>query len=202
MIARKIAETLQTRCNYSRVRNKSLTFAGHGDISGQIASHAAFELHTGRKCVFWKTSRVNQRAPPVEQGPLMKSALLSAVLVVLGAVSVPVHAEDRPQGDGTARSKVKPARLIEFTGDREFLKQSSRLRVWRGEVGYTLEVDSAGTPTDCRLTEEFRMNYVNDKLCEVLIKHHNFEPAQDASGALVEGSYEGRLNFLEMRERE
>jgi hypothetical protein len=131
----------------------------------------------------------------------MKSVLFF-VLAALGAISAPVLAHDDAQDDGTARSKVKPARLIEFTGDREFLKTSSRLRVWRGEVGYTLEVDPAGTPTGCHLTEEFRMNYVNDKLCEVLIKHHSFEPAQDASGVPVEGSYEGRLNFVEMRTKE
>jgi hypothetical protein len=131
----------------------------------------------------------------------MKPALLSAALIVFCAVSVPALAEDGPQGDGTARSKVKPARLIEFTGDREFLKESSRLRVWRGEVGYTIAVDSTGTAVDCELTDKFRMSYVNTKLCEVLLKHHSFEPAQDASGAAVEGSYEGRLNFLEMREK-
>ena len=74
--------------------------------------------------------------------------------------------------------------------------------MWRGEVSYTLEVDAAGTPTECKLTEEFRMNYVNDKLCEVLLKHHTFEPAVDASGAATGGSYEGRLNFLEIREKD
>lgn len=132
----------------------------------------------------------------------MKFAILPAVFVALAAVSMPVTAQENSGGDGTARSKVKPVRLIEFTGDREFLKASSRLRVWRGDVGYTLEVNSAGMPTDCHLVKEFRMNYVNDKLCEVLLKHHSFEPAQDASGVPVEGSYEGRLNFIEMREKD
>lgn len=131
----------------------------------------------------------------------MKSALFF-VLAAFGALSAPALAHDDLQSDGMVRSKVKPVRLIEFTGDREFLKTSSRLRVWRGEVGYTLDVDSAGTPTGCHLTEEFRMNYVNDKLCEVLIKHHSFEPAQDSSGVPVEGHYEGRLNFVEMRTKE
>lgn len=134
----------------------------------------------------------------------MKSVLFPLVVLALGAVCVPAAAQDegRASGDGTARSKVKPAQLIEFTGDREFLKTSSRLRVWRGEVGYTLEVNAAGTPTECKLAEEFRMNYVNDKLCEVLLKHHTFEPAQDASGTAVDGSYEGRLNFLELRDKD
>lgn len=132
----------------------------------------------------------------------MKSALVLSAVAALGVLSAPVFAQQQTQNDGTARSKVKPARLIEFTGDQEFLKESSRLRVWRGEVGYTLEVDEAGTPIDCELTNEFRMNYVNDKLCEVLMKHHSFEPAKDDSGAPVEGSYEGRLNFMEIRAKD
>jgi hypothetical protein len=129
----------------------------------------------------------------------MKSALFLSALI---AISMPAFVNAQAQDNGTARSKVKPARLIEFTGDREFLKESSRLRVWRGEVGYTLEVDAAGTATDCQLTEKFRMNYVNEKLCEVLLKHHSFEPAQDESGATVDSTYEGRLNFLEMRAKD
>lgn len=138
----------------------------------------------------------------------MKSALLPVLMPILMAAcfaaSAPLGAQvqAQAQNEGTARSKVKPARLIEFTGDREFLKESSRLRVWRGEVGYTLEVNAAGMPFDCHLTEEFRMNYVNNKLCEVLIKHHTFEPASDANGAAITGTYAGRLNFLEIRNKD
>ncbi|MFN3863352.1 MAG: hypothetical protein ACK4RT_03620 [Erythrobacter sp.] len=120
--------------------------------------------------------------------------------VRLGAVPA-ARAQDGA-GDGTARSKVKPVRLISFDGQRELLKTSSRLQVWRDEVGYTLEVDAAGTPTGCKLTEAFRMAYVNDKLCEVLLKHHTFEPAVDSAGTAIMGSYEGRLNYLELREKD
>ncbi|WP_086608311.1 hypothetical protein [Erythrobacter donghaensis] len=132
----------------------------------------------------------------------MIRAAITPAIALIAAIAAPVAADDQAQGDGTARSKVKPARLIEFTGDREFLKTSSRLRVWRAEVGYTLDVNPAGVPTDCELTDKFRMNYVNDKLCEVLLKHHTFEPAVDASGAPVESSYEGSLNYVELREKE
>jgi hypothetical protein len=132
----------------------------------------------------------------------MKSALLPVVLAVLGAIAIPVAAQDAKQNDGTARSKVKPARLIAFDGAREFLKESSRLRVWRGEIDYTLQVDAAGKPTGCALAHKFRQSYVNTKLCEVLMQHHSFEPALDASGAAVEGSYAGRLNYMEMREKQ
>ncbi len=131
----------------------------------------------------------------------MKTAHLLSAFAALAMICAPAAARQQTQGDGTARSKVKPARLIEFTGDREFLKESSRLRVWRGEVGYTLAIDAAGAPVDCELAEKFRMNYVNEKLCDVLMKHHSFEPAKDASGTPVEGSYEGRLNFAEIRQK-
>lgn len=132
---------------------------------------------------------------------MIRAAIVPAIALI-AAIAAPLAADDQAQGDGTARSKVKPARLVEFTGDREFLKTSSRLRVWRAEVGYTLDVDTAGVPTDCELTDKFRMNYVNDKLCEVLLKHHTFEPAVDASGAPIESSYEGSLNYVELREKE
>lgn len=132
----------------------------------------------------------------------MKPALLLSAIAAIAALPVPALADQVSSNEGTARSRVKSARLIEFTGNREFLKESNRLRVWRGEVGYTLSVDAAGTPTECKITDEFRMNYVNEKLCEVLLKHHTFEPAIDASGTATEGTYEGRLNFLEMRDKD
>lgn len=132
----------------------------------------------------------------------MKRALFLTVVSALCAVGVPVQAQEDTANEGTARSRVKPAKLISFDGEREFLKSASRLRVWRSQVEYTLAVDSSGAPTDCQLTEEFRMNYVNDKLCEVLMKYHTFEPAQDASGTPVEGSYDGRLNFQEIRQKD
>ena len=131
----------------------------------------------------------------------MKNLCLSAALLFALAGATTARADD-DAGEGTARSKVKPVRLVAFDGERQFLMTSARLRVWREEVGFILSVDPAGTPTTCELTQKFRNGYVNDKLCEVLLKHHTFEPAQDASGAPVEGSYEGRLNYLELRQKD
>jgi hypothetical protein len=131
----------------------------------------------------------------------MKHVLVPAAVLFALFAAPGVQAQGQA-GDGTARSAVKPVRLVSFDGTREFLMASARLRVWRSEVGYRLAVDAAGTPTECHLTEKFRMAYVNDTLCAVLMKHHTFEPAQDASGTPVEGSYEGRLNFLDLREKD
>lgn len=37
---------------------------------------------------------------------------------------------------------------------------------------------------------------------EVLLKHHTLEPAVDALGTAMQGSYEGRLDFLEIRQED
>ncbi|MFM7404320.1 MAG: hypothetical protein ACKO1N_09590 [Erythrobacter sp.] len=132
----------------------------------------------------------------------MKVAFLLSVFASMAVLSAPARGEEQVQIDDTVLPKTTPVRLIAFSGHREFLKESQRLRVWRGEVNYTLKVDSAGTPVDCKLTEEFRMNYVNEKLCEVLMSHHTFEPAQDARGVASEGSYEGRINYRDLRAKD
>ena len=131
----------------------------------------------------------------------MKHLLLPAAAMLVLAGTASARAEDQA-AEGAAPSGGQPVRLIAFDGGREFLSTSSRLRVWRSEVAYRLSVDAAGTPTDCELADKFRRSYVNQQLCEVLMKHHSFEPARDASGTPVEGSYSGNLNYEELREKD
>lgn len=129
----------------------------------------------------------------------MKSVLLSCALASLAVLAAPAMADELAQVSDAAPGTARPARLIAFTGQQEFLKESSRLRVWRAEVDYTLAVNAEGRPTECKFADKFRMNYVNDRLCDVLLRTHSFEPAQDANGAAIESTYEGHLNYLEMR---
>ncbi|KWV92758.1 hypothetical protein [Erythrobacter sp. YT30] len=89
--------------------------------------------------------------------------------------------------------------LVSFDGSWEFLKTSRRLRIWRPDVAYTLTVGADGEVTSCEITEKFRRTYVNQKLCDVLSKHHHFEPAHDSNDAPMEGEYTSSLNYLEMR---
>lgn len=97
-------------------------------------------------------------------------------------------------------SGVEPVKLVEFDGEWEVLKTASRLRVWRTHLAYTLTVDEHGKATECALDEGFRRAYVNKKLCSVLLKHHTFEPARDATDMPVVSNYSGRLSYQEMRE--
>lgn len=95
----------------------------------------------------------------------------------------------------------EPVRLISWDGDFELMKTSRRMRVWRSHLAYTLTVDAAGTATGCEFTEAFRMRRVSDSLCEVLMEHHTFEPAHDATGTAVEGSYSARISYRDVQER-
>jgi len=117
-------------------------------------------------------------------------------------LSPAVHAQDA-EAEASAGSVqdegASPVKLVEFDGEWQFLRTSSRLRIMRPEVGYTLRVDAAGEVTECKLDNEFRRAYINKKLCAVLAKHHTFEPAHDASGAAVEGSYSSRLVYVDLR---
>jgi len=93
------------------------------------------------------------------------------------------------------------ARLISFDGEQEFLKASTRLRIWRADVGYTLTVGTDGTVTKCQLLEKFRRTYVKKRLCQVLVAHHEFEPAVDEADMPVESHYTSRLVYLDMRDK-
>nr|WP_298927139.1 hypothetical protein [uncultured Erythrobacter sp.] len=113
--------------------------------------------------------------------------------------------KDTPNGETVVRSRtvaisdMKPVKLVEFDGEFEVLKTSRRLRVWRSHLAYTIKVDADGKPTGCELTDGFRRTYVKKKLCDVLVKHHTFEPARDESDAPVEGTYTARLSYMDMR---
>ncbi len=96
-------------------------------------------------------------------------------------------------------SRLNKPQLVSFDGQYEFLKTSRRLRIWRPDVAYTLSVGPDGHVTACEITESFRRTYVNQKLCDVLSKHHHFEPAQDDSASPVAGKYSARLNYVDIR---
>lgn len=94
-----------------------------------------------------------------------------------------------------------PVRLVSWDGDFELMKTSRRLRIWRSHLAYSISVDAEGNATSCELTETFRRAYVSQRLCDVLMEFHTFEPAHDAEGMPVEGTYSSRLSYQEMRDR-
>ena len=101
---------------------------------------------------------------------------------------------------GTLTLEPGAPQLVDFDGAWAFLKASRRLRVWRPEVGFTMSVSADGKVTDCKLDNEFRKNYVNIKLCEVLVEHHTFKPAMDESNQPIAAVYHSKLSYKELRE--
>lgn len=126
--------------------------------------------------------------------------LRPALAAAAAALFLSPAAMAQEAGAVTGQGEGSPVRLVSFDGSWQFLKTSSRLRIMRSAVDYTLTVDAAGEVTGCKLTQEFRRTYINERLCDVLIEHHTFEPAHDPSGAAVEGSYTARLVYADLRE--
>lgn len=100
-----------------------------------------------------------------------------------------------------AASEARPVQLVSWDGDFELMKESQRMRIWRSHIAYRLTVDAQGKVTDCEMTEAFRMRRINDSLCDILSEHHTFEPALDADGNPVEGSYSATMSYADIRDR-
>lgn len=84
-------------------------------------------------------------------------------------------------------------KLISFDGGAELVRTASSLGMLRQRLGFALAVSAMGEITDCRLSQSFRRAIVKKSLCEVLTKHHKFEPAVNAAGNPVRGVYDGEL---------
>ncbi|AWW74505.1 hypothetical protein CD351_08710 [Erythrobacter sp. KY5] len=132
---------------------------------------------------------------------LALSAATAALTLTPAALAKADGDETGAQAASVAAGEATPVRLKEWTGDWELMKTSRRMRVWRSHLAYKLTVDAAGEVTDCEITEEFRMRRVSDRLCDVLSEHHMFEPAHNAAGAPVEGSYVSRISYMDVRNR-
>lgn len=178
-----VAHVLAYAVRYARAR-----FASLANVRIPMSRRSPFTL-------FYKGSSMNR---------LFTLSAAAAALTLTPAVLAhdegvhPHGAEDQVEA---AVGEATPVRLVSWDGDFELLKTSRRLRIWRSHVAYRLTVDAQGNATECELTEQFRMRRINETLCDVLLEHHTFEPAMDASGMAIEGSYEAQISYREMIER-
>ncbi len=86
-------------------------------------------------------------------------------------------------------------KLISFDGAYELAAEASRVGMLSQVLTYTLSVGADGKPTDCEINRKFRRKYVKIALCRPMLKHHTFEPARDANGRAVTGTYEVTVDF-------
>jgi len=106
----------------------------------------------------------------------------------------------QPSATQQPANGAQPAKKVAFDGGFEFMKMSRRLRIWRPAVEFDMKVDAEGHATDCEVVNAFRKNYINMKLCEVVMDHHTFEPARDAQNQPVPGSYHAKISYAQLRE--
>jgi len=127
---------------------------------------------------------------------MIRTTSLTAALAAL-AMTPAAMADDT----GGTENEGTPVKLVSFDGELELLQKSSRMRVWRSHLAYTLTVDSDGNVTDCELAKPFRQRYVSMELCKLLSESHTFEPARDADDNEVAGTYSNRISYMDLREK-
>ena len=63
-----------------------------------------------------------------------------------------------------------------------------------GAVAYRLDVDAAGRPVGCQITQSAGPA-LDQPTCDLLMRRSHFTPAVDASGQVIAGSYSGRVRW-------
>lgn len=62
-------------------------------------------------------------------------------------------------------------------------------------LGYSVTVDADGRPVDCSFSRRFRMLATEREVCRSLLRSVSFEPARDAQGNRIAGTYKGELEI-------
>lgn len=83
---------------------------------------------------------------------------------------------------------AKPAKAKSDLRELFWGKNPSRYGVLRSHhVRAMLVVDETGKAVNCTIIEKSRVKWVNEQICETLLREGQFEPARDANGAAVRG---------------
>ena len=64
-----------------------------------------------------------------------------------------------------------------------------------GRTGYRLAIDAAGRVTACTVTGPSGHSELDGRACQLLPKRAKFDPARDTTGAAVNGSYSGNIQW-------
>lgn len=64
-----------------------------------------------------------------------------------------------------------------------------------GKVEYAVDVDAAGNPTDCHILATSGHAILDQITCKTIIVRSRFEPAKDANGRPVSGTYKGSITW-------
>lgn len=128
----------------------------------------------------------------------MNTLPLSECLIALALLQVTIAPTAAAQSQGASPfpiERVTGPQLLAFDGIWELVGTSGRLGMLTQVLDYTIKVGADGKPTDCALSRKFRSPSVERQLCDILMRQSRFQPAVDATGNLVAGTYHGRIDF-------
>lgn len=85
--------------------------------------------------------------------------------------------------------------LVAFDGMERLGAEASRQRLLSEKLGFTITVDATGKATDCDISRDFRRRATEIALCRPFLRDTTFEPARDAAGNPVEGTFYIEVDF-------
>jgi hypothetical protein len=125
--------------------------------------------------------------------PLLRLSFLFAIVFAAALI---------PERDAAAQTtspfpidQVADPQLLAFDGVRELAGTAARLGMLTQVLEFSIAVDAQGTATGCTLARKFRSPSVSRQLCDILVRNSRFQPAVDATGNPVSGTYRGRIDF-------
>lgn len=91
--------------------------------------------------------------------------------------------------------KARPkGKLSQWVTPLDYPSMDERLG-HEGTSSFRLAIDAAGKPTDCVIVVSSGWPGLDQATCAKVMRRARFEPATDSTGARVEGSYSGAVNW-------
>lgn len=95
-------------------------------------------------------------------------------------------------GQSSASPVLQPVELAEFDY-KGFFRRAMQLGMLSQTLGYTVQVATDGSVTECALARRFQSPYTVQELCKAISRYSRFEPARDAEGNAIVASYTGEV---------
>jgi hypothetical protein len=140
------------------------------------------------------------RESPMSNLVFRRTAMIGAAAYALalgGSLAAKDVEEARMQAASPPASASDPAGSPQLKSiDRGILyRRMMQLGMLSQVLGYKLSVDAEGKAAQCSFSRYFKSPYTRKRLCEAFIETTAFEPARDATGQAVTGTYEGEIEI-------
>jgi protein TonB len=130
--------------------------------------------------------------PPIVQQPISVAPVIQTVPQAPAPV---MHIDAPPAPKPSIAVGAKPKGRFQDLMSAEDYPPSSLRNNEEGTVGFTLAVGTDGKVSGCTITQSSGHPLLDDTACKLLQRRARFTPAQNAEGAAMPGSYNGRFTW-------